>query len=164
MRATGAGASTGWVWTVEPRAAGLVDALGTRILRIKQTVCKRKRANTCCTSARTSATHALAPTRQRVDALPRPWAPVIRGCALPRDTAPQPPPCPPRPGPCSRTLQTSGLLNTLPRLHMSAPYTRMSCCWSTWSALLRMTRTLSSWPRRQLITWGGGATVKGHGR
>jgi hypothetical protein len=29
----------------------------------------------------------------------------------------------------------------LPRLHMSAPYTRISCCWSTWSLLFRMMRT-----------------------
>mmetsp|Transcript_40450 Transcript_40450/g.100031 ORF Transcript_40450/g.100031 Transcript_40450/m.100031 type:complete len:348 (-) Transcript_40450:161-1204(-) len=50
------------------------------------------------------------------------------------------------------TLHTSGVMNTLPRLHISAPYTRISCCALTWSALLSTTRTLSSWPRRQLIT------------
>jgi hypothetical protein len=35
---------------------------------------------------------------------------------------------------------TSGDLNTLPSDHMSAPYTLISCCWSTWSALFRMMR------------------------
>mmetsp|Transcript_37765 Transcript_37765/g.119165 ORF Transcript_37765/g.119165 Transcript_37765/m.119165 type:complete len:216 (+) Transcript_37765:454-1101(+) len=44
------------------------------------------------------------------------------------------------------TRHTSGVLNTLPSDHMSAPYTRMSCCASTWSALLSTTRTLSSCP------------------
>lgn len=27
-------------------------------------------------------------------------------------------------------LHTSGLLKTFPRLHISAPYTLISCCWS----------------------------------
>mmetsp|Transcript_1120 Transcript_1120/g.3385 ORF Transcript_1120/g.3385 Transcript_1120/m.3385 type:complete len:228 (+) Transcript_1120:1240-1923(+) len=44
------------------------------------------------------------------------------------------------------TRRTSGELTTLPRLHISAPYTRMSCFGETESALLRTTRTLSSWP------------------
>mmetsp|Transcript_26663 Transcript_26663/g.66795 ORF Transcript_26663/g.66795 Transcript_26663/m.66795 type:complete len:257 (-) Transcript_26663:1206-1976(-) len=50
------------------------------------------------------------------------------------------------------TLHTSGVMNTLPRLHMSAPYTRMSCCALTWSALFNTTRTLSSCPRRHEMT------------
>mmetsp|Transcript_19149 Transcript_19149/g.32939 ORF Transcript_19149/g.32939 Transcript_19149/m.32939 type:complete len:219 (-) Transcript_19149:1280-1936(-) len=50
------------------------------------------------------------------------------------------------------TRQTSGVLNTLPRLHMRAPYTRINCCWSTWSALLRIIRILSSWPLIAVIT------------
>ena len=32
------------------------------------------------------------------------------------------------------TLHTSGVMNTLPRLHISAPYTRISCWAPTWSA------------------------------
>ena len=50
------------------------------------------------------------------------------------------------------TLHTSGVLKTLPSDHISAPYTRMSCCAETWSALLSTTRTLSSWPRRLAMT------------
>mmetsp|Transcript_3533 Transcript_3533/g.12037 ORF Transcript_3533/g.12037 Transcript_3533/m.12037 type:complete len:206 (+) Transcript_3533:341-958(+) len=50
------------------------------------------------------------------------------------------------------TLHTSGVMNTFPNDHISAPYTRMSCCALTWSALLRTTRTLSSCPRRDEMT------------
>mmetsp|Transcript_7798 Transcript_7798/g.18594 ORF Transcript_7798/g.18594 Transcript_7798/m.18594 type:complete len:366 (+) Transcript_7798:425-1522(+) len=44
------------------------------------------------------------------------------------------------------TRHTSGVWNTLPSDHMSAPYTRISCCGDTMSALLSTTRILSSWP------------------
>mmetsp|Transcript_12780 Transcript_12780/g.44396 ORF Transcript_12780/g.44396 Transcript_12780/m.44396 type:complete len:267 (+) Transcript_12780:704-1504(+) len=50
------------------------------------------------------------------------------------------------------TLHTSGVLNTFPSDHISAPYTLMSCCASTWSALFSTTRTLSSLPFRLAIT------------
>lgn len=50
------------------------------------------------------------------------------------------------------TRQTSGDLKTLPRDHISAPYTRISCCALIWSALLSTTRTLSSCPRSASTT------------
>mmetsp|Transcript_12052 Transcript_12052/g.25328 ORF Transcript_12052/g.25328 Transcript_12052/m.25328 type:complete len:218 (+) Transcript_12052:628-1281(+) len=51
------------------------------------------------------------------------------------------------------TLGTSGLSNTFLKDHISAPYTRISCCASTWSALFRTTLTLSSYGRSAEITW-----------
>ena len=50
------------------------------------------------------------------------------------------------------TRQTSGERKMRPRDHMSAPYTRISCCGSTESALLSTTRTC-----RAQRTQGGGA-------
>mmetsp|Transcript_93546 Transcript_93546/g.227269 ORF Transcript_93546/g.227269 Transcript_93546/m.227269 type:complete len:260 (-) Transcript_93546:276-1055(-) len=49
------------------------------------------------------------------------------------------------------TRTTSGVFTTLPRLHMSAPYTRINCCVVTRSALLSTTRTLSSCPLSALM-------------
>mmetsp|Transcript_24166 Transcript_24166/g.69468 ORF Transcript_24166/g.69468 Transcript_24166/m.69468 type:complete len:226 (+) Transcript_24166:373-1050(+) len=43
------------------------------------------------------------------------------------------------------TRHTSGVIITLPRDHMSDPYTRMSCWVDTLSALFSTTRTLSAW-------------------
>mmetsp|Transcript_7474 Transcript_7474/g.28091 ORF Transcript_7474/g.28091 Transcript_7474/m.28091 type:complete len:279 (+) Transcript_7474:302-1138(+) len=50
------------------------------------------------------------------------------------------------------TLHTSGVMNTFPKLHISAPYTRSSCCELTPSALFNTTRTLSSCPRKLEMT------------
>ena len=54
---------------------------------------------------------------------------------------------------CLKKRLTSGDLKTLPRLHMRAPYTRISCCMSTWSALFSTTLTLSSCPFSVPITY-----------
>ena len=51
------------------------------------------------------------------------------------------------------TLITSGDFTTLPMLHINAPYTRISLCLSTWSALFRMQRILSSLPLRLSIVF-----------
>mmetsp|Transcript_31956 Transcript_31956/g.46690 ORF Transcript_31956/g.46690 Transcript_31956/m.46690 type:complete len:247 (+) Transcript_31956:179-919(+) len=50
------------------------------------------------------------------------------------------------------TRVTSGVRKTLPNDHIKAPYTRISCCGVTWSALLRTMRILSSLPARFSMT------------
>mmetsp|Transcript_29368 Transcript_29368/g.65755 ORF Transcript_29368/g.65755 Transcript_29368/m.65755 type:complete len:214 (-) Transcript_29368:489-1130(-) len=50
------------------------------------------------------------------------------------------------------TRTTSGVSNTLPKDHIKAPYTLMSCWTETASALLSTTRILSSFPLRIRIT------------
>mmetsp|Transcript_22610 Transcript_22610/g.44056 ORF Transcript_22610/g.44056 Transcript_22610/m.44056 type:complete len:222 (+) Transcript_22610:1127-1792(+) len=52
----------------------------------------------------------------------------------------------------TKTRRLSGESITRPRLHMRAPYTRMSCLDVIWSALFNTTLTLFWWPLRDCIT------------